>query len=164
MRSPIIRSGGAALLAAEKSAGARLGILWGQALAQVPGSRERLAEAIAALPDVPDVRLYLVAMEAVRSLKLAAALPQVRRYLAHSNLFVLRAAALTAESLLDRASIPSLIRLIDHPIGIVRRPALRAVQRLTGLLHHTHRRDFEAWCQAHCDPSWPRPQATEKKP
>jgi len=145
-----------ALLQKERNPGARIGILWGLTLAREKTARSRLSQAISTLRGGPDIRVELVALDAVRNLSLVETLPFVRQMLTHANFFVIRDAAKTIQSLLDRRSIPLLIPLLSHERKLVRDEALAALKRLTSQRNKRTRAAFERWCTKNCDPTWPR--------
>ena len=141
--------------------GMRVAIWWALALAREPDARLSLVRLIAGLPRLPDIRIDLIALEAVADLRLTEALPDVRARLGHSNLFVLRAAARTVEVLLDKSSIPLLIPLLDHETELVRNAALDTLRRFTGQKHRKTAEQFDKWCAQYCRPDWPRPKGAE---
>jgi HEAT repeat protein len=159
-RDPEFVSAAKDQLARERHPGMRVAILWALALARDQEARPRLVRMMAGLPATPDIRIDLVAMEAVADLTLTETLPDVRSRLEHSNLFVLRAAARTVKALLDRSSIPLLIALLDHETELVRNAALDTLRYFTGQKHRTTREAFERWCEQYCKADWPRPSGS----
>ncbi len=145
----------------ERLPGMRVAIWWALALAREPDARLSLVRLIAGLPRLPDIRVDLIALEAVADLRLTEALPDVRARLQHSNLFVLRAAARTVQQLLDKSSIPSLIPLLDHETELVRNAALDTLRQFTGQKHRRTSEAFGKWCDQYCKPEWPRPEGGE---
>jgi len=126
-------------------------------LAQKKGARTLLKTHIGSLQDSRDIRIHLMAMDAIRGSKLVELLPQVHKWLAHGNLFVARDAIRTVDALLDRTSVPRLIKLLGHKSPLITRESLSVLRKLTGLKHRTTRASFETWCEKFCRKDWPRP-------
>tara|TARA_B100000029_G_C17579896_1_gene959313 strand:+ start:2152 stop:2547 length:396 start_codon:yes stop_codon:yes gene_type:complete len=117
--------------------------------------REELRKNIEMTPDTQDIRIHLMALDAVRELRLVESLPIVRRWLTHSNLFVRRSAVRTSRALLDRPSIPALIQLLGQEETQLKTEVLDLLQEFTGLKHARDKKAFVQWCERYCLQTWP---------
>jgi len=156
-RHPDFVQHSARLIEQEPHPGARIGWLWGMLLARKKDARKQLIAHIRSISDSRDIRIHLIAMDAIREARLVELLPTVHAWLGHWNLFVAREAVRTVDSLLDRTSIPRLISLLDHPSPPVKKESLSVLRKLTGLRHRTSQASFESWCAKFCKDHWPKP-------
>lgn len=147
---------------AEVNYGAKIGYFWALTTLDPREGRAKLIEHLSVLPESRDIRVHLVALDAIRSLKLVELRGQVRSWLNHRNFFVVRDAVRTVSDLHDRSGIPLLIPLLDHQQPMVRRESLSCLQRFTGLKHARKRPAFEKWCEEHCHSEWERPGQNNK--
>jgi len=127
-----------------------LGYLWALTTNDPRLGRSSIVEHLKTFQETPDIRIHLVAMDSIRSLKLVEVREQVRGWLKHPNFFVVRDAILTVLDLHDRSAIPILIDLIEHEQPMVKREALRCLRKFTGLKHAHKAPAFKAWCEKHC--------------
>ncbi len=158
------RSAARQRLDVETHPGARLGVLWGLAAGHDARARADLADDISRLRPTPDIRVDLLALDAISELKLVDRLAFVRARLGHENPFVLRAALDAVDALLDRTSFALIVPLVEHELSFVRDRAVDVLRRFTGMRHHTKRRAFERWCREHCLPEWARPRPSSVTP
>ena len=140
-------------LAHESNYGAQIGYLWSETTLDPRSGREKLVEHIRQLPETRDIRVHLMALDAIQSMKLVELREQVQGWLGHRNFFVVRESVRTISDLHDRSATPLLIPLLDHDQPMVQREALDTLRRFTGLKHARKRSAFEKWCEDFCRPT-----------
>ncbi len=137
----------------ESNYGAQIGYLWALTTMDPRLGRTKLVEHLMVLPESRDIRVHLVALDAIRSIKLVELRTQVHSWLKHRNFFVIRDAVRTVSDLHDRSAIPLLIPLLDHEQPMVQRASLACLRRFTGLKHARKKPAFEKWCEKFCRPA-----------
>ncbi len=154
-RDPEFRENAKKFLQSERHPGLRTALLWACSIHPDLGCREELVKHIKNTPYTQDIRIHLLALDAIRELRLVESLPTVRVWISHPNLFVRRNAVRTAGALLDRPSIPTLIQLLGQEETRLKTEILDLLRKFTGLKHARNKEAFVQWCARYCSETWP---------